>query len=75
MLGHGLEMAYSKFQGNWFRIDAEIDEKQALYIYQNNCVLAYSELHVTHNCLFLWGSCLQTDQIIWAFLSYRPRLL
>ena len=32
MLGHDLEMACAKFQGNWFRIDGEIDEKHALQI-------------------------------------------
>ena len=35
-------MTWSKFQGIRFRIDREIDEKQALQIYQNNCVLDYS---------------------------------
>ena len=32
MLGHDLEMACAKLQGNWFRIDGEIDEKTALHL-------------------------------------------
>ena len=37
MLGHDLEMACTKFQGNRFRIDGESDEKHALQIiYSSN---------------------------------------
>ena len=39
MLGHTCEMACSKFHANRLRIEREIDEKHALQIYQNNCVL------------------------------------
>ena len=39
MLGHDLEMASTKFHENLFGIDGEIDEKHALQIYRNNCVL------------------------------------
>ena len=42
MLGHDLEMFCTKFNANRFRIDGEIDEKHALQIYQNNCVLECS---------------------------------
>ena len=31
-LGRDLKMSCAKFQGNWFRIDGEIDEKHALQI-------------------------------------------
>ena len=31
------KMACTKFQGNRFRIDGEIDKKYALHIYQKNC--------------------------------------
>ena len=42
MLGHDLEMACAKLQENPYKIDGEIEEKHALQIYQNNCVLDYS---------------------------------
>ena len=32
----------AKFQGNWFIIDREIDEKHALQNYQNECGPGYS---------------------------------
>ena len=35
-------MACTKFKKIWLRIDGEIDEKHALQIYQNNCVLDYT---------------------------------
>ena len=41
ILGHDLEMACAKLQGNRFKIDGEINEEHALQIYQNNCVLYF----------------------------------
>ena len=39
-------MACAKFQGNQFRFDREINEKHAVQIYRNNCVLDYSDLYM-----------------------------
>ena len=39
MFEHDLEMACTKFHENRFITDGEIDEKHALQIYQNKCVL------------------------------------
>ena len=44
MFGHDLEMVCSKLHENQFRIDREIDKKQVLQIYQNNCVLDYKPI-------------------------------
>ena len=46
MLGYDLKMARAKFQGNRFRIAREIDEKQALQIYQNNCDPRYRHRNI-----------------------------
>ena len=46
-LGYDLKIACAKFQGNWFIIVAEIDEKHALQNYQNGCGPGYSQLLVT----------------------------
>ena len=40
-------MAGTKFQGNRFRIDGEIDGKHALQIYQNNCIY-YDIIRLTY---------------------------
>ena len=42
MSGHDIERVCTKVQGNWLRIDREIEEKHALQIYQNNCGFAMS---------------------------------
>ena len=39
MVERDLEMACTKFHENRFITDGEIDEKHALQIYQNKCVL------------------------------------
>ena len=39
MFEHDLEMACTKFHENRLIIDGEIDEKHALQIYKNKCVL------------------------------------
>ena len=39
MLGHDLEMAFVIFHENRLIIDGDIGDKNALQIYQNNCVL------------------------------------
>ena len=44
MLENDLEMACTKFHGNLLIIDGEIDEKHALLIYPNNCVLDIERL-------------------------------
>ena len=36
-LGYDLKIACAKFQGNWFIIEGEIDEKHALQNSQNEC--------------------------------------
>ena len=41
MLGHDSEMTCTIFNENLFRIEREINEKHALQIYPNNCVLDY----------------------------------
>ena len=45
-----MEIVCTQFQGNRFRIDGEIDEKHALQIYQNNCVLDYHVL--VDSCIY-----------------------
>ena len=44
MLGHDLEMACAKFQGDRFRINGEFDEKHALQFFLNICVSYYSDI-------------------------------
>ena len=41
MLGYDLKITCAKFQGNWFIIDGEINEKRALQIYRNICGPGY----------------------------------
>ena len=37
-----MKIAFAKFQGNWFIIDGEMDEKHALQNYQNECGPGYN---------------------------------